>query len=117
MTEEHIGGPINWTTVLVAALVAVPPTIASMASIFVALQTSVKVERTADKVSETATKVGRVEDRVEEVHRATNSLTDRLVESTKINALTVGQIKGHAQGVADEKQRAKAVNSIPTKQP
>lgn len=49
------------------------------------------------RVEEVAHKVEVVAEKVEEVHKATNSLTDRLVETTKTEA--------HAAGVKEEKDR------------
>jgi hypothetical protein len=63
-------------TVLVAVLATIPPTLLGAAALVVALKTTKKVEQ---------------------VHKATNSLTDRLVASTRVEA--------HAAGVKEEKER------------
>lgn len=73
--------------VAVAIIVAVAPTVTSIGSCMVAVNTSAKVDS--------------VEQKVEVVHKATNSLTDRLVTVTRSDALQ----EGHAEGVADEKAR------------
>lgn len=55
------------------------------------------------KVEEVAESVKVVAEKVEEVHKATNSLTDRLVETTKSEA--------HAAGIKEEKDRADQTGS------
>jgi len=64
--------------VWIAAIAALPPTVLALASLIVGIRNSRKVE---------------------EVHRATNSLTDRLVASTKLEA--------HAAGIKEEQNRSK----------
>lgn len=73
--------------VIVALITATPPTIASVAALVVSIRTSEKVEV--------------VSERVEIVHKATNSLTDRLVSVTRSDALQ----EGAANEKADEKDR------------
>lgn len=73
---------IDWTLVLVALVAATPPTIA-------ALRVDAKVEKVAAQV--------------EVVRHATNSLTDRLVITTRSDALQ----EGHTAGVKDAKRAAK----------
>lgn len=69
-------------TVLVALIAATPPTILSAGSLITSLKT---------------------QDKVEVIHKATNSLTDRLVAVTRSDALQ----EGHADGVKDQKAEAK----------
>jgi len=65
---------------VVAIVTSVPPTLAAVVTLVVGLRSSRKIAR-----------------RVEEVHRATNSLTDRLVASTRLEA--------HAAGIKEERER------------
>lgn len=69
---------------LIALVAAIPPTLAALAALVVGLRNSRKVE---------------------EVRHATNSLADRLVESTRIAA--------HAAGVKEEHERLKPPLSAP----
>lgn len=71
---------IDPTAVMIAAIVAIPPTIGSICAVLISLNTNAKVEV---------------------VHKATNSLTEKLVSTTKSDALQ----EGHSKGVADEKAR------------
>lgn len=84
--REHSSEPrrrgIDATAVLIAAIASLPPTVASIAAVLISLNTQAKVEV---------------------VHKATNSLTERLVSVTKSDALQ----EGHTKGVADEKARVK----------
>jgi hypothetical protein len=72
--------------VLIAFAASLAPTLLATATLVVAMRGVRKVEQ-----------VARV---TEEVHKATNSLTDRLVETTRTDA--------HARGVLDEKERAES---------
>jgi len=65
--------------VVVAFLASLPPTLLALATLVIGIRNTRKVE---------------------EVHKATNSLTDRLVASTKLEA--------HALGVREEKARGEA---------
>lgn len=67
-------------TAAVAAIAAVPGTIAALATLIVSLRNGRKVE---------------------EVHRATNSMKDALVLLTEIEA----HARGRAQGVVEERER------------
>jgi hypothetical protein len=49
---------------------------------------------------------GRRDARVEEIHKATNSMKDALVESTKIGSHAIGM----AEGIARQKAEQKAQN-------
>lgn len=71
--------PSTFTAVLIAFIAVLPMTIASVATLFTAMNTSKKVE---------------------EVHKATNSMKDALVAAALV--------AGHAQGVLDEKAAKKA---------
>lgn len=68
--------------VLIAFMASVPPTLLALATLVVSIKSSRKVEA---------------------VHKATNSLTDRLVASTALEAHAAG-VK---QGTEDEKARTK----------
>lgn len=66
--------------VLIALIAGVPPTLTAAGALVVSMHTQEKVE---------------------EVHKATNSMKDALVASTRSEAL----MEGHAEGVKDEKER------------
>lgn len=74
---------VDFRTVLIALIAAIPPTVASVAAVIISLNTNAKVEV---------------------VHKATNSLTEKLVSVTRTDALQ----EGHADGVKDEKAREQA---------
>lgn len=78
--------------ILIAVIATIPPTAASVAAIVISLHTSEKVQEVKAVVAETAEKV-------EIVHKATNSLTDKLVASTRSDALQ----EGHTKGVRDQR--------------
>lgn len=78
---------VNWTMVLTALIAAF---FTSLPATIIAWRTDSKVERVAEKV--------------EVVHKATNSLTDRLVDVTRSDALQ----EGHSAGVKDQKAAEKA---------
>jgi len=81
-------------TVIVALIATVPPTITAAGALIVSLSTQAKVVD--------------VQKTVEVVHKATNSLTDRLVAVTRSDALQ----EGHTEGV--EAQRAKQKPGLST---
>lgn len=66
--------------VIIALIACIPPTLTAAGALIVSINTQSKVE---------------------EVHKATNSMKDALVASTRSEAL----IEGHAEGVKDEKAR------------
>lgn len=80
--KKPVGHHLDLTAVLIALIASLPPTVAAIVAV-------VKVQVVAEKV--------------EVVHKATNSLTDRLVNATRADALQ----EGHTQGVADEKAKGK----------
>lgn len=87
MADELQRRGLDITAVVIALIVGLPPTIGSIASLVISLRTSDKVQVVAEKV--------------EVVHKATNSLTDRLVNTTRSDALQ----EGHTQGLADAKAK------------
>ena len=62
-----------------------------------------KAEVAVSQAQDTATAVKDVAAKVEEVHKATNSLTDRLVEATEKEALARGGVEERAR--AEERAR------------
>ncbi len=80
---------------------SLPATIAAIGALIVSLMNRWQNFRDRrdikDKTDNLAEKVDKVSEKVEEVHKATNSLTDRLVESTAKES--------HAAGIRDEKAR------------
>ncbi len=105
---------IDWTNVIIAFIAGLPATIAAVAAFVASLRNARKLaENTAltEKAVTTAAAVKTelavhdqkrdsqmmvLEAKVEEVHKATNSLTDRLVESTEVEAHARGVLEGKA---------------------
>ncbi len=78
------------------AAVAVRAVATSAAEVKASLEVSNAEQKAA--TAATAAKIADVAEKVEAVHKATNSLTDRLIESTDKEA--------HARGIEDERKRA-----------
>ncbi len=105
---------IDWTIVIVAFIGGLPATIAAIAAFVASLRNAQKLaENTAltEKAAIIASQVKKelathdmkrdsqmmaLETKIEEVHKATNSLTDRLVESTENEAHARGVLEGKA---------------------
>lgn len=81
---------LDRTAVIIALIATVPPTITAAGAVVVALRTAWKVDLVAEKV--------------EVVHKATNSLTAQLVETTRSDA----KQEGHTAGVAEQKAAEKS---------
>lgn len=93
------------TAVLVAFIYTIPPTAASIAAIVISLYTKQEVKEVKAVAVET-------QEKVEVVHKATNSLTAQLVQTTRDNALQ----EGHTKGVKDQKgteAKEKKKNDLP----
>jgi len=96
----------NKTTVALAAIAAIAPTIAATSALIVSVRVQTKVEQTNVQVAKTAVTV-------DEVHKQTNSMKDALVAAAEKAGEAEGQKKGVARGTANEKARAAAEKAKP----
>lgn len=96
MVKPYVKRQLDLTAVFIALIAgvcsAIPATI-------IAWNTKSAVMEKAEAIN---VKVDQVAEKVEVIHKATNSLTEQLVESTASDSLQ----KGRTQGAADEKSRA-----------
>lgn len=83
----------NRTLIVIAALAALPPTIASTGALIVSLRAAEKVDNVAEKV--------------EVVHKATNSMKDAIIAVTRSDALQEGYTKGKTDQKAADAQKGK----------
>ncbi len=65
------------------------------------IQVAQKVEAVRLAAKDARKDLQAVAEKIEEVHKATNSLTDRLVETTRTDAHAAGKAEGLAEGKAN----------------